>query len=368
MVFWLKWGECFPPTNPIHMDQHNLPAAGGFEETIDGKQTGLYLLRHADGGICAVTNYGARIVSLLVPDRRGQLTDVALGYGRLSDYMRQPEDYMGAVVGRCANRIAGGLFVLEGNTEVLSVNDNHNTLHGGEKGLHARVWTVRDTGPAHIVMSYRSADGEEGFPGNVDIEVRYEWIGAGTLRMQYSATTDKPTLVNISNHTYFNLNGEGTGEVLDHELRIAADTITPIGPGLIPTGKFEEVNSGPFDFRGPKSIGTSISEDNLQLQYGSGYDHNFVLDPTDAAVDVYAPQTGIAMRLTTDRPGVQFYSGNFLDGTRKGKCGKAYDYRNAFVLEPQGFPDAIHHPHFPTVVLHPGKAYEASSEYAFSVR
>jgi aldose 1-epimerase len=350
------------------MDQQRVPAAGGFEETIDGKQIGLYIIQDTDGAQCAITNYGARIVSLLVHDRSGQLVDVALGYPRLSQYLQQPEEYMGAIVGRCANRIAGGLFVLCGNTEVLTINDNHNTLHGGEKGLHARVWTVADAGTSHIVLRYRALDGEEGFPGNLDIEVRYEWAEAGRLRMQYSAVTDRPTLVNISNHTYFNLNGEGDASVLNHELRIAATHITAVDSMLIPTGRLEAVTGGPFDFRQAKPIETSIAEDNAQLQSGTGYDHNFVLDPEDPTVTVYSPQTGIELHLTTDRPGMQFYSGNFLDGSRKGKSGRAYGYRSAFVLEPQGFPDAVHHPHFPSVVLQPDERYEAVSDYRFTAR
>ncbi len=349
------------------MDQEKLPAAGGFEETIDGKPTGLYLIRDGGSCVCAVTNYGARIVSLLAPDRGGRPVDIALGYPSLSGYLQQPEDYMGATVGRCANRIAGGLFVLDGRTEVLPVNDNHNTLHGGEKGLHARVWTLSDAGASYLVLKYRSADGEEGFPGNLEIQLRYEWAAPGLLRMHYRAETDRPTLVNLSNHTYFNLSGEGSSDVLDHELRIPAAAITPVDPMLIPTGRFEEVTGGPFDFRAAKPIETSIAEDNLQLQYGKGYDHNFVLED-GAVVEVYAPQTGIGMKISTDRPGMQFYSGNFLDGSRKGKSGRAYTYRSALVLEPQGFPDAIHHPHFPSVVLHPGEAYESVSDYEFSSR
>jgi aldose 1-epimerase len=350
------------------MEHQQVPAAGGFEEMIDGKKTALYLIRDGKESLCAITNYGARIVSLLVPDRGGRPVDVALGYSRLSDYLQQPEDYMGAIVGRCANRIAGGLFVLDGRTEVLPVNDNHNTLHGGEKGLHGRVWSVSDAGASFIVLTYRSVDGEEGFPGNLDIEVRYEWVADGVLRMKYRAGTDRPTLVNISNHTYFNLNGEGEGDILSHELRIQADNITMVDSMLIPTGKFEEVAGGPFDFREAKPVETSIAADSTQLQYGKGYDHNFVLQGDGPAVELYAPQTGIHMQIKTDRPGMQFYSGNFLDGSRKGKSGRAYSYRSAMALEPQGFPDAVHHPHFPSVVLHPGERYEAISDYAFSAR
>lgn len=350
------------------MDEHSIPAAGGFEELIDGNRTGLYIIRDGSGALCAITNYGARIVSLLVPDRSGRLTDVVLGYPRLSDYLQQPEEYMGAVVGRCANRIAGGLFVLEGNTEVLPVNDNHNTLHGGEKGLHGRVWSLVDAGPGHLVLRYRSPDGEEGFPGNLDVEVRYEWAGNSTLRISYSATTDRSTLVNLSNHSYFNLNGEGSGSILDHELRIRAEQLTPVDAMLIPTGKLDPVAGGPFDFRTPRPVETSIAAEDLQLQYGKGYDHNFVLDAQGTAVELYAPQTGIALSLTTDRPGLQFYSGNLLDGSRKGKSGRAYGYRSALCIEPQGFPDAIHHPHFPPVVLHPGETYASVSDYAFAAR
>jgi len=351
------------------MNIATLPSIEGFNHIVDERQVCLHIIRTPDSShTCAITNYGARIVSLSVPDKDGQLTDVALGYTTLDDYRLAPEDYMGAVVGRCANRIAAGLFVLEGHTYALPINNDHNTLHGGIKGLHARVWTVLKASDDMLVLRYRSEDGEEGFPGNLDIEVIYQWTDQDTMQITYHAVTDQTTLVNLSNHTYFNLSGEGADTVLDHELEIAADAITPVNDTLIPTGKLAPVANTPFDFTEPRIIGDRIDVADEQLVLGRGYDHNFVLNDRQPALTLRSPSTGITLHISTDRPGIQVYSGNFLDGKRTGKSGKPHLYRSAVALETQGFPDAVHHPQFPSVVLRPGDVYHSVSKYRFTVR
>jgi aldose 1-epimerase len=348
-------------------DTYTLPAAERFTCEIDGSPVNLYHIRSHDASCsCAITNYGARIVSLVVPDSSNKPTDIVLGYPTIDDYRQQPEDYMGAIVGRCANRIAAGLFVLNGKTCILPVNDGPNTLHGGAKGLHARVWRVVNATDRMITMAYRSPDGEEGFPGNLDIEIVYEWTGINTLQMRYRATTDRTTLVNLSNHSYFNLSGEGSDTILDHQLMLNADFYTPVNGTLIPRGELQPVAGTPFDFRLGLAIGSRINDKDEQLDIGRGYDHNFALRHGTTAVEMSSPKNGIRMKLTTDRPGLQFYSGNFLDGTRIGKAGKPYGFRSAVALEPQGFPDAIHHPQFPSEVLKPGEVYYSVSEYRFT--
>lgn len=352
----------------LHMADLKTPLQEGFRQVLNGRSVDLHIL-NAPGSpyACAITNYGARIVSLTVPGRDGLGIDIALGYSTLAQYLQQPEEYMGAIVGRCANRIAAGLFVLGGETCVLPVNDGPNTLHGGPGGFHAQVWDVAHADAHSLTLRYTSPDGEEGFPGTVEAEVQYSWKAGGVLQMAYRATTDKITLVNLSNHTYFNLSGEGADTILDHELQIAADAITSVDAGLIPTGAQLSVKNSPFDFLAPRRIGEQIDAGHEQLRRGRGYDHNFVLGDGGTAVMLRSPVTGISMRIQTNQPGLQFYSGNFLDGTRTGRSGKPYGRHSAVVLEPQGFPDAIHHPQFPGVVLKPGEEYQALSEYAFGL-
>ena len=349
------------------MPNSTLPSPEGFNYIVDGEKAQLFLIRSADGACTgAITNFGARIVSLVVPDQAGIETDVVLGYSSLEDYRREPEEYMGAIVGRCANRIAAGLFVLDGHTYALPTNNNHNTLHGGIRGLHARMWAVLKAADDMLVLTYRSPDGEEGFPGNADIEVIYEWTEQGSFRITYHAVSDRSTLMNLSNHAYFNLSGEGAETILDHELSINADAITPVDDTLIPTGKLNAVAGSPFDFTSSRRIGDQIDMDHPQIGRGKGYDHNYVLNAEGPALTLRSPLSGISMSIFTDRPGMQVYSGNFLDGSRKGKSGRPYGYRSALALEPQGFPDAIHHPQFPSVVLRPGEVYHTTTEYRFS--
>src|ERR1043165_8821778 len=255
------------------METYTLPAVEGFARDIDGASVGLYTIRSQDGlCTCTITNYGARIVSLIVPDVVGRPTDVVLGYSNLDGYLKQPEEYMGAIVGRCANRIAAGLFVLNGQTVILPTNDGPNTLHGGFKGLHARVWGVLKATDSMLVLTYRASDGEEGFPGNLDIEVIYEWTANNVLQMRYHAITDQPTLVNLSNHSYFNLSGEGSATILDHNLQVNANAMTPVNDTLIPTGQLQDVTDTPFDFRKGRAVGDAIEAENEQLHMGKGYD------------------------------------------------------------------------------------------------
>ena len=354
----------------LHMDIPNLlPSGVGFSQITNGSPSGLYIIHSHDRNcVCAITSYGARLVSLIVPDRKGNPTDVALGYSDIDGYMQLPEDYCGAIVGRCANRIAAGLFVLDGYTYALPINNGHNTLHGGILGFHGRKWEVIDVTGTAVKLRYVSMDGEEGFPGTLTTEVTYAWTDESILSITYQATTEKATLVNLSNHAYFNLSGQGSDTAMDHEIHIDADAITPVDNTLIPTGALMPVRGTPFDFIEPQRIGGRIDSEHEQLRFGAGYDHNFVLNKRSggSSVTLRSPITGIQMDLQTDRPGLQFYSGNFMDGSRKGKSGKPYGHRSAIVLEPQGFPDAIHHPGFPSVVLRPGAEYHAVDTYSFS--
>lgn len=349
------------------MPTYTLPQASGFERDIDGMRVGLFAIHTPDRSCsCAITNYGCRLVSLLVPDAHQRPTDIVLGFPNLEAYLEPPEQYMGAIIGRCANRIAAGLFVLGGKTHILPVNDGPNTLHSGPGGFHARVWQVLKHSDHMLVLTYRSADGEGGFPGTVEAELVYEWTDNATLQMRYHAITDKATLVNLSNHSYFNLHGEGADSVLDHELEIAASACTPVNATQIPLGDIMNVEQTPFDFRTATTIGDCISEDDRQLKIGKGYDMNFVLDGMQPAVQLRSPRSGIRLSLSTDRPGLQLYSGNHLDGRKEGKTGHRYGFRSAVALEPQGFPDAIHHPQFPSVVLNPGEVFYSVSSYRFS--
>ncbi len=332
--------------------------------------TGARLLHIADaaGSIqCAITNYGARLVSCIVPDKDAHNKDVVLGYDTLAAYCQQSEDYMGAIVGRCANRIACGRFTIAGKEYHTTQNEGANTLHGGTTGLHARLWTVAAQTKESVTLTLQSPDGDEGFPGNLSIEVTYTVSTNGTLAIRYRAITDAPTPVNISNHAYWNLNGEGHSTIEDHELQLNADAYTPVDAVLIPTGAIIPVEGTPFDFRTARTIGSRIGSPDIQLEYGKGYDHNWALAAHDGpAVVLCATGSGITMRLFTDAPGLQFYSGNGLDGTRTGKNDHTYEYRSAVVLEPQAFPDSIHHGNFPDVVLAPGAVYAREDVYVFT--
>lgn len=345
-----------------------------FETNIDGKPVSLYTLRSEGGLVMQVTNFGLRVISLWVPDKNGKYEDVSVGYENIEKYIHNPgERFLGSIVGRYANRIANGTFQLDGNQYQLPLNNNGQTLHGGLHGLDMVVWKVDDVTPNSIKFSYTSPDGDEGFPGNLHIEVQYTLSAANEFKLSYKATTDKPTVVNLSNHAFFNLKGEGKGTITDHILTINAGNITPVNEVLIPTGELTSVENTPFDFRRPTTIGQRIGVDDQQLKNGLGYDHNWVLDRKsdnnlELAVTLYEPLSGRVMEVYTDQPGVQFYIGNFFDGSATGKHGKPIAYRESLALETQKFPDSPNQPHFPSTRLNPGEVYTHNTIYKFSVR
>lgn len=342
-----------------------------FQQTIDGKSTDLYYLKNKNGVRATVTNYGGRLVSLLVPDRKEKMVDVVLGFNSIQGYIDAEEPYFGATIGRYGNRIANGKFTLDGQTYSLSVNNGPNTLHGGKGGFEERVWDASQIDSSTLQLSYLSKDGESGFPGNLDVKVVYTLTDDNELKIDYIATTDKKTVINLTNHAFFNLNGEGSGPITDHILMVDADQYTPVNQTLIPLGKNESATNTSFDFSTPAEIGKRINDKNEQLGYGHGYDHNFVLNRKGAGMQlvstVLGPKTGIFMEIFTKEPGLQFYSGNLLKGKDIGKSGKNYEYRTAFCLEMQHFPDSPNQPAFPSTELSPGQIYKTSSLYKFSV-
>jgi aldose 1-epimerase len=370
------------PNSPADVDSlvPEIPAKSAFIDTVDGKPTTLYVLinknHHAEA---AITNYGARVVSLLVPDKTGSLTDVVLGYDSIGKYIHQPDTYFGAIVGRYGNRIAKGHFRLDGKEYTLATNDGRNHLHGGKKGFDAVAWTGKQINDQTLELTYLSKDGEEGYPGNLQVKVTYTLTDSNALQISYEATTDKPTVLNLTNHSYFNLNGQGSGTINNHQLQIPADQYTPVDSTLIPTGRIEPVAGTPLDFRQPTAIGAHINDSNLQLKYGKGYDHNFVLNSKNGgsiagggaltpAATVWADQSGIVLNVYTDQPGIQFYGGNFMTGTNPLKAGKKDVYRSAFCLETQHFPDSPNEPSFPSAELKPGQTYKSKTIYQFSVK
>ena len=343
--------------------------SSGYSATIDGKSVLLYTLKNKAGAAVGITNYGARVVTLVVPDKNNKPTDVVLGYDKISSYQKKGEPFFGAIIGRYGNRIANGEFTLDGKTFQLQKNDGKNTLHGGTDGFYAKVWDAKQTDAQHLTLTYVSKDGEAGYPGKLDVTVNYSLSDDNALKIDYSATTDQTTVVNLTNHAYFNLDGEGSKTILDHELFIDAKTITPVDSTLIPTGQLQAVAGTAFDFNQSKTIGRNIKDIDPQLAFGKGYDHNFVLNSHDAAkavARVKSPVTGITMEVYTSEPGLQFYSGNFLTGKdQDGKGGKSYGYRSAFCLETQHFPDAPNHPNFASTVLKPGAVYTSTTTYKF---
>ena len=349
-----------------------IPDKKGFDDSIDGKKTGLYILRNNKGMTAAITNYGGRIVSLKLPGKNGQVVDVVVGFKSVKEYANATEPYFGATIGRFGNRIAKGRFFIDGKNYTLFTNNGPNTLHGGKKGFQYVVWDAIQPDDSTIVLSYLSKDMEEGFPGNLQVKVIYSITGENEFKCEYQATTDKKTVVNLTNHAFFNLNGEGSGVIDDHLLQINADRYTPVDSTLIPTGKIEEVISTPFDFRKPVKIGARINDNNQQLKYGRGYDHNFVLNANKTkglnhAATVIGNKSGIIMDIFTEEPGLQFYSGNFMQGKNIFKTGSKDDHRTAFALETQHFPDAPNQPGFPPTILEPGKIYHSISIYKFSL-
>jgi len=340
---------------------------------VQGRSVDLYTLTNTNRLEVRATNYGGIIVSLRVPDKQGRVDDVVLGFDKLQGYLEK-EPYFGAIIGRYANRIATARFSLDGVTYSLAANDGPNSLHGGNRGFDKVVWEAEpfeNPKGVGLVFTYISRDGEEGYPGNLNVRVTYTLTDQDELVLDYEATTDKPTTVNLTQHTYFNLAGEGRGDILGHELTLNSDRFTPVGKTLIPTGELRAVKNTPMDFTNPTMIGTRINQNEEQLVLARGYDHNFVIRRTgtspDLAARVREPRTGRVMEVYTTEPGVQFYSGNFLDGTITGKQGHVYQQRSGFCLETQHFPDSPNRADFPSTILKPGQVYRSRTIYKFSV-
>lgn len=345
-------------------------AESSFKTKHQDKDISLYTLKNKNGLVVQITNYGAIIVSLYVPDRNGKLADIVQGYDNITDYIEGNGPYMGAVCGRCANRIAGGKFTLNDKEYVLAVNNGPNHLHGGNKGFDKAVWDVVHASTGQLKLEYLSEDGKEGYPGNLRVSVNYSLTDQDELKIDYLAFTDKTTIVNLTSHSYFNLAGEGSGDILNQQLMINAKYYTPIDQTSVPTGEILKVAGTPMDFTTMRPIGAYIDNDYEQLRYGTGYDHNWVLNhsynkPGLAAV-AHDPVSGRAMEITTTQPGLQLYTANWVDG-EMGKGGKKYNKRWAFCLETQNFADAINKPHFPQVVLNPEEEYRQSTIHRFYI-
>lgn len=350
-----------------------IPSRTAFQSTIDGKQTDLYILKNANGMTAAITNYGGRLVSLLVPDSSGKMVDVIVGFDSVSTFKNSSEPYFGATIGRYGNRIAKGKFTLDGKEFTLATNNGSNHLHGGKKGFQDVVWDAKQVGDSVLELSYVSKDMEEGYPGNLTVKVTYNLNSNNELKIDYNATTDKKTVVNLTNHAFFNLNGYNAGTINNHILQINADRYTPVDSTLIPTGKLEPVENTAFDFRQPTAIATNLAKDGEQIKNGNGFDHNYVLnepgtDGMHKAATIQGDKTGIVMEVITQEPGLQFYGGNFMQSKNKMKGGIADEFRTAFCLETQHFPDSPNQPSFPSTVLEPGKTYQTTSIYRFSTK
>ncbi|MCI0529368.1 MAG: galactose mutarotase, partial [Nitrospira sp.] len=342
--------------------------------TVDGAAVDLYTLTNDKGVEVKITNYGGTVTSLMVPDRDGKLGDVVLGYDNLEGYLKN-NPYFGCIIGRYGNRIGKGKFTLNGVEYTLAQNNGENSLHGGIKGFDKMVWNVKeikDKDSVGLELTYLSKDGEEGYPGNLSVTVTYTLTNNNELKIDYGATTDKDTVVNLTHHSYFNLAGAGEGDILGHELMINADRFTPVDSGLIPTGELKSVKDTPMDFTQPTAIGARINQEYEQLILGRGYDHNWVLNTKEGsltlAASVYEPKTGRVMEVLTTEPGMQFYTGNFLDGSITGKGGKVYNQRFGFCLETQHFPDSPNKSEFPSTTLKAGGKYATTTIYKFSAR
>lgn len=340
-----------------------------FERVIDGKKVDLFTLKNKNGLVTQITNYGGRVVNLWVPDKTGNFEDIVLGYETIEGYLQPNEAYFGALIGRYGNRIANGKFILNDSTYILAKNNGVNHLHGGKKGFNNVVWDAHQISDSELELKYFSKDGEEGYPGNLEVKVIYKLTDNDELEINYFASTDKATPVNLTHHSYFNLHGAGKGSINDHVLQINAAYYTPIVEGAIPTGSIEYVKDTPFDFTEPIPIETHINDDNQQLKYGFGYDHNFVLDSSGlrVAAVIIEPNSGRKMEVITNEPGLQFYGGNFLNGKNIGKGSLAYKYRTAFCLETQHFPDSPNQEHFPSTILNKGEQYTQTCIYKFSI-
>ncbi len=343
-----------------------------FSGIVDGKDVKMFVLTNNQGAEATIINYGAKIVSLSMPDKNGKLTDVVLGHNNLEEYLHSEEAYFGAVCGRTGNRIAKGKFTLDGISYQLAINNGPNNLHGGIKGFNAVVWDAKQINNQKLELTYLSKDGEEGFPGNLDVKITYTLSDDNSLDIEYEATTDKPTIINLTNHSYFNLSGEGDPSVNDHILVMHASQYLPTDDTAIPYGAPELVKGTPFDFTSAHAIGERIEDDFQQLHFGKGYDHTMVLDKAEGelslAVECYSPKTGIKMDISTTEPGVQIYTGNWMTGNFEGKHGHRYPARAAVCFETQHFPDSINKPEYPSVVLRPGETFKSKTTHKFSIK
>jgi len=351
-----------------------VPKRESFGKTGDGQAVDIYTLKNRRGAEARITTYGGAVVSLTMPDRAGKFDDVLLGFDDLEGYQKTTT-YIGSLVGRYANRIAKGRFTLNGKEYTLATNNGENHLHGGVRGFDKVVWKARPLparGGQALELTYLSKDGEEGYPGNLTVRVVYTLTDANELKIDYYATTDKDTVVNLTNHNYYNLAGQGNGDILGHLLTINASRFTPTDAGAIPTGELRAVRGTPFDFTRPTSIGARIEQDEEQLKLGKGYDHNFVVNGRAGvlrlAARVTEPTTGRVMETWTTEPGVQLYTGNYLDGSDVGKGGKPYRHRSGFCLETQHYPDSPNRPEFPSTVLRKGARFRSTTVYKFSAR
>ena len=351
------------------MDDYQVLDKTNFQTSIEGKKTDLFLLENQNLKVF-VTNYGARIVSLIVRDKFNQNLDIVLGFKSIDDYLKANEPYHGATIGRYANRISKGVFLLDGKEYNLPINNGINHLHGGPKGFHNKIWSIVSFDKEKIVMTLNSEDGEMGYPGNLDVELTYQIVDK-QLEISYKAITDKKTPINLTNHSFFNLAGEGSGTINNHILKLNADFFTPVDSTLIPLEEKRLVDDSPFDFRKPKTIGSEINSSDDQIVYGGGYDHNFILNKKaqgtlSHAATVFESNRGVKMDIFTTEPGIQFYGGNFMDGSDIGKYGKKFLYRESFALETQHYPDSPNNQDFPNVYLSPTETYKSTSIYRFT--
>jgi len=363
---WLLAGCASQCASASHIDKQP------FGTGPNGEAVDIYTLRNNKGAEARIMTYGGIVVSLKMPDKNGHFDDVVLGYDNLESYLNK-SPYFGALIGRYGNRIGGAKFTLDGATCTLATNDGPNMLHGGFKGFDKRVWTARAQESAHgpqLILNYLSKDGEEGFPGNLNVTATYTLMNDNSLRLEFRATTDKDTVLNLTHHSYFNLAGKG--DILSHIVWIPADRFTPVDATLIPTGELRPVENTPFDFRSPTAIGARIGQDDEQLGFGKGYDHNWIVNKKPGKLALMArvtePTTGRVMEVWSTEPGLQFYSGNFLDGAITGKGGWVYAHRAAFCMEPQHFPDSPNKLDFPTTELKPGEIFNNVIIYRFSVQ
>ena len=347
------------------------PKKDRFKTVLDGSDVSLYRIKNRKGVEVSVTNYGARIVSFLVPDSNGKIDDIVLGYNSIEDYLNSDNGYYGATIGRFGNRISNGTFTLNNETYQLQKNELDNHLHGGERGLHTVVWDVSSQTDKYITLKYRSEDGEGGYPGNMDLEVIFSLNDSGELTIRYKAVSDKKTIINLTNHAFFNLAGAGSGSVANHMITINADSYTPVDGAMIPTGEIEPVADGVMDFREMKPMGRDWNLDDPQLNIADGYDHNFVLrkrnkHSPEFAARVSEANSGRMLELETTEPALQFYTANALNGQDVGREGIPYEAKTAFCLETQNFPDSPNKPHFPSATLEPGELFTSTTIYRIS--